>query len=324
MKHGETDRPLGVLWLGEEAEELWGLARRPRIAWIESTERYGDAREIAERLGPDVIVLYRSPSDLTALETIPALRRQFPNIALLYLAGRESTRLGAEAAWHGADEVGSDEIAASPELWERALRRAQRRHRARTRLAIEQRRLKAEAITDSLTGAYNRRFFDAQLSREIGRSHRYSEPLSLLMLDLDHFKQINDNYGHQVGDRVLQEIVQVTRRTIRTSDLLARFGGEEFTLILPSTDPAGAAHLAERLLQRIARHAFPIEDGERKQGVTVSIGLAYYSGADEEISPETFVNVADRALYRAKQDGRNRLGLMSESGERSRSVEAEG
>ncbi|MEQ8768691.1 MAG: GGDEF domain-containing protein, partial [Planctomycetota bacterium] len=225
------------------------------------------------------------------------------------------------AAYLGADEVTGPHATDSPTALLGAIRMALRRRGLRQKLAADHRRFQAEAVTDSLTGAYNRRFFDSQLTKEISRSRRYDSPVSLLMVDVDHFKVINDSFGHQVGDRVLQEMVQVIRRTIRTPDLLARFGGEEFALILPSTGPRGAAHLGERLLQRIARHPFPLGEGGVPQTVTVSIGLATYDGAVQDFGVDEFVALVDRALYRAKQEGRNRLARVQP--QRSESAEAE-
>ena len=163
--------------------------------------------------------------------------------------------------------------------------------------------LRLLADTDPLTGIANRRAFMAKLGEEYGRAQRYRHPLSVLMLDLDHFKQINDRHGHGKGDDVLRGVAQAVTREIRFSDCFARMGGEEFAILLPESDFDAASHFAERLRQLVADLAFNSTRGVFS--ITVSIGVA---GLREDIlSPDALFNEADRSLYRAKADGRNRV-----------------
>lgn len=167
-------------------------------------------------------------------------------------------------------------------------------------------RLEALALTDPLTHLLNRRALTDRLIEELERARRYSSLVTLLMVDLDHFKRINDTHGHLVGDDVLRDIAALLRAAVRSVDLVARYGGEEFVVVLPETPSAGALTFAERLRERIADHVFPdfVPLGLR---LTASIGVATYPSAGVESAEDLFAR-ADEALYRAKAEGRDRVG----------------
>lgn len=165
--------------------------------------------------------------------------------------------------------------------------------------------LRETSIRDSLTGLYNRREFDRRLRDELKRCSRYHHPLSLLMLDLDHFKAINDGYGHPVGDKVLREVTKIIKNEVRDSEeMVARYGGEEFAVIMPETDKLGAAVLAQRIRAAVAAYTFSADE-THPLNVTVSIGLAGFP--NDADSTEKLIVAADRALYAAKRAGRNRV-----------------
>ena len=168
--------------------------------------------------------------------------------------------------------------------------------------------LEHETFTDPLTGVYNRRFMEQRLGEEVSKARRYSFQLSVLLLDLDYFKRVNDEHGHQAGDQSLIEISALLHEQLRDSDILSRYGGEEFLIIAPSTGPAEATLLAERLRARIEAHSF-LKDYEGIQkpdlSITVSIGVASFGEATG--SEEVLIGNADKNLYRAKNDGRNRV-----------------
>jgi diguanylate cyclase (GGDEF)-like protein len=163
--------------------------------------------------------------------------------------------------------------------------------------------------TDALTGLANRRFFDFMLSREIGRARRYGRALSLMMLDIDYFKKINDTYGHPAGDTILKTMGELLRNLFRKTDLATRYGGEEFIIILPETSLDVVAQMAERFRDAVSRTRFATDNGY--VSLTVSIGLASLPGQDAEGAvPETdLIQAADQALYRAKTKGRNRVEI---------------
>lgn len=158
------------------------------------------------------------------------------------------------------------------------------------------------AITDPLTGLYNRRFFDNVLKKELTEGKRYGQSVSCLMMDIDHFKRINDTFGHETGDSVLKEIAASLRTLLREVDTIARWGGEEFIVMMPHTDINGALVPASRILKAIADRIFAKIPDEH---ITVSIGLA--CSGETQNTPDILVNAADLALYEAKKKGRNRI-----------------
>jgi two-component system, cell cycle response regulator len=160
------------------------------------------------------------------------------------------------------------------------------------------------AITDALTGLYNRRYMETHAGTLVEQANSRGKPLTVLVLDIDHFKHINDTYGHDAGDDVLRDFAVRIRKSIRGIDLACRYGGEEFVVIMPETDLAVATMVAERLRRRIAGESFPIQQGARSLEVTISIGIASLAAGD---TAAEVLKRADQALYRAKRDGRNRV-----------------
>jgi two-component system cell cycle response regulator len=161
------------------------------------------------------------------------------------------------------------------------------------------------AITDGLTGLHNRRYMETHLGTLVEQATQRGKPLSLLMLDIDYFKSVNDTHGHDAGDDVLREFALRIRRSVRNIDLACRLGGEEFVIVMPETDMTVAAMVAERLRRRIAGEPFPVQQGTKLLNVTLSIGIAALTSAVD--TPTTILKRADQALYRAKRDGRNRV-----------------
>lgn len=161
------------------------------------------------------------------------------------------------------------------------------------------------AITDQLTGLHNRRYMEGHLKTLLERSAMDNRPLAFLIIDIDFFKAINDTYGHDVGDRVLQEFAKRVNVNVRTVDLACRYGGEEFVVIMPDTDLSFAYMVAERLRVQIANEAVPIDKPPGSIKLTISIGVTSTEGPAD--TPEDMLRRADQALYRAKRDGRNRV-----------------
>jgi two-component system cell cycle response regulator len=174
--------------------------------------------------------------------------------------------------------------------------------------AVSHERLKLDGLTDALTGIANRRFFERRVVEEAERWRRTRLSLSCLVVDIDHFKKINDRYGHQAGDKVLQQVARELEAVLRSSDVLARYGGEEFVLLLPATDLREAAEIANRIRQNVATIHFEQAD-LRDISVTASVGVACLGTAQrEEAHPgEVLFRYADQALYSAKNSGRNRV-----------------
>jgi len=173
-----------------------------------------------------------------------------------------------------------------------------------------QKRLLSLATIDDLTHLYNRRYFFVRFHQELERARRYQRPLSCLILDIDHFKVVNDTYGHLTGDQVLQDIAQILQKQCRQSDLIGRYGGEEMIILLPETDAAGALAIAERIREAIRAHETVNGQGQPIR-VTVSIGVANFQGSELAGLNDTdrIIQHADDALLQAKKAGRNRTVL---------------
>ena len=163
--------------------------------------------------------------------------------------------------------------------------------------------LRKLAYRDGLTGLYNHRYFQEVLEAELDRTNRYKNPLSLLFIDIDFFKKVNDTYGHIIGDQVLQEISQQLTKLVRKCDLVSRYGGEEFTVIMPETTLSSARTMAQRLRRGIEQHKIQLKDNSIS--VTISIGLICTELLSEEQHRSVIIDMGDQALYQAKRKGRN-------------------
>ncbi len=172
-------------------------------------------------------------------------------------------------------------------------------------------RVRQLGLTDPLTQVNNRRYFDQRLGEEAARVQRHQHPLSCMFLDVDHFKRINDTHGHQAGDRVLQQVAKLIGKQLRHSDILSRYGGEEFVVLLPNTPLDDGREIAERIRQGIASHRFDIGSEETTLKLTISIGLCCLLEIPQGVAPlgyaENLVACADQAVYQAKETGRNRV-----------------
>jgi diguanylate cyclase (GGDEF)-like protein len=272
------------------------LARGPRAEMI---------REAAYGLGPNAPgAHHRFGGDATAIQADPPsptlITSEAPELAdgrfpthLLVLPLQRAGHLVGTMEFYLVDPppIGSEEIELLTAV---AATAASAIHHAQLYRTQEQ-----TSLTDELTRLPNRRYLAGRLTQEMQRARRHGQPMAFMMVDLDHFKKVNDTHGHLVGDAVLAELAQVLQRSLRESDVCARYGGEEFGCILHSTGPEGAHTLAERLRASIERASFPA--GLR---LTASIGVAA-TGLPDELP--LLVDQADRALYEAKHTGRNRV-----------------
>ena len=172
------------------------------------------------------------------------------------------------------------------------------------------RQLKELSIRDGLTSLFNRRYFDGRLEEEIQRARRYGRKFALEMVDIDRFKELNDKYGHTCGDEILKQIARIMTEVTRESDIVCRYGGEEFSILLIEVDEASAHNHAERLRETVASYAFSNGPGPLNERVTVSVGLAFFprDATDQRV----LVECADSALYAAKRGGRNQVRSSSE------------
>jgi diguanylate cyclase (GGDEF)-like protein len=249
--------------------------------------------------GVDVVLLDLGLPDAQGLSAFENVYAISPNVPIIVLTGHDDDDLAMEAVHKGAqDYLVKGQIAGS--LLQRAIRYAIERKRAAEELKRLNELLERQATTDPLTGILNRLKFNHTLNAEIQRSKRYAMPLSLIMFDIDHFKNINDSHGHHAGDKVLREIVELVKENIRVHDFFARWGGEEFMIMATNTVLDNARLLAEHLRLKIGRHHI--------QGVgrvTCSFGVAQLINDTED----QLMQRVDHALYQAKANGRDRVEI---------------
>ncbi|HEX7479732.1 MAG TPA: diguanylate cyclase [Polyangiales bacterium] len=172
-------------------------------------------------------------------------------------------------------------------------------------------RLEQLAVLDDLTGLYNYRYLHTRLNEEFKRAERYREPLACVMVDIDYFKRINDRYGHDAGDAVLRETSARIRKAVREIDVVTRYGGEEFLLVLPSTNFSGALAVADRVWRAVGGETFALTNNAER--VSISLGVAVFPSRDIK-SKDQLLKAADRALYQAKGDGRDRICVYQHQG----------
>lgn len=256
-----------------------------------------EAIELAKQNPPAVILLDLEMPEVDGFEVLRALKDNPStlHVPVIVLTGRG----GSEDKVTAFDLGAIDYVTKPCDLGEL---------RARLRSALRLDRLlkllAERAEVDGLTGLGNRASFNRRWAEKVAEHHRYKTPLSLMMIDADHFKRINDTYGHPAGDEVLQQIAQVLQRECRMTDVVCRYGGEEFVMILPNTSDTESHVLAERIRTTIAGIKWPRHPDAP---VTVSLGVAGTDGTLCELAPEQWLEVADKNLYQAKHSGRNRV-----------------
>ncbi len=280
------------------------------------------ATELTRRCRPDVIILDSIvPYGHIRQEAVMSMRhllRFQTEQAFIILTREEDQAAAVYALQEGAsDYLLIDQVQHDPVYLYRAIKNAVQRKQlerefARTVELLRQRNGELEMLnqqlwklshTDELTGYFNRRHIVSRMEEEISRGLRYEMPLSVVLADIDHFKRINDTFGHLIGDRALQTIADLFRSKLRESDLIGRFGGEEFLLILPHTDLAGAEAFCHRLRDHVEKHPLQLSD----QSITMTASFGVSTLSPEVDTSQKLLRIADRNLYRAKYLGRNRV-----------------
>ncbi len=303
-----TGGQAALLWVDSRVLEALGSPRERNLGLIEVGEgkhlvaRGRVADEIRDWEGSSAPIVSLAGTDMVIPGARGGVKILEPDCGALAEPGRVAMLHTLADLASGLADLAADQVDAE--------RRADALEETRARFREQNILLRELAVVDDLTGLRNRRFFDGRLQYELDRFLRYPVPLALIVMDIDHFKQVNDTHGHPVGDEVLRQLARICTPLVRRVDLLARIGGEEFALLMPNTKLAGAEAVAVRLLNRIASSRFRVEQVELK--VTVSMGLATAEPGWEG-DPAQLFRAADQALYRAKLDGRNRVVVAMNS-----------
>lgn len=291
------DDPGDVLLLQEMLEQQGCKAR------LVVVERLAAGINYLQQNSCDAVFLDMNLPDSSGLPTITRLLAVAPTIPIIVLTGQSDESFGVEAV-----KAGAQDYLLKGDIDGRILKRAMfyAVERKKLEIALKQTRdlFERQARIDYLTGIYNRMMFNELLEAEMQRARRYASDLSLIMFDLDHFKKINDTYGHAIGDHVLKEVARLVSENLRAHDIFARWGGEEFMVLAPKCDQNQVAVLAEKLRSLCAAHDFG-----NGLGITVSFGVTRFQ-ADDTL--ESFTARADDSLYRAKEGGRNRVESSSD------------
>jgi two-component system cell cycle response regulator len=296
---------------------------RTQLDWlVEVLEKEGyavqtaiDGRDAIRKVrteSPDLVLLDMILPDMSGLEVLRLIKPTDDSQFLPVII--QSSKSDIDSKVEGL-RIGAHDFLVKPFAEQELVARCANMLRIKQlqeRLRDAQRKLEEQSVTDGLTGLKNRRFFDERLHEEFRRAQRYGDTLSLIMIDLDHFKDVNDRHGHPAGDVVLRDAAALIRASIRDPDICARYGGEEFAVILPKTHMTGALAVAERIWKELGNKEYVVAangtPAPRKVRVTASLGIAFYPSKDIS-SGELLVRFADQALYNAKRGGRNSICL---------------
>ena len=327
LEQAHSEEPISVLVVDDDPMTLLSLKhllkKSGKTAY--TAEDGGSALEIAIKNQPDMVITDWKMPEISGIELCRMLRNTSitKHIYIIMLTGRETDDEQVQALDAGADDFVIKPFVprvldAKISSGERIIRFQQMINRDReviqkyaARLASANKKLQTMAMTDVLTNLPNRRSAMKQLKQSVAEAQRHSEPLSCIMLDVDHFKSVNDRYGHDSGDHVLKELSAALKKTLRSYDVISRMGGEEFLIICDRSTLQDTKQLAERLRYAVENLEIVLEDGQSVR-ITVSLGIAAWNEHME--SGEDMTRIADNALYRAKEAGRNKV-MAAEEGE---------
>lgn len=308
----DADSRTPVILVADDEPVNLALIKR-RLEWeeyrVETAEDGGQAVESAKRLLPDLIILDVMMPVLDGLQACRLLKEDplTRDIPVIFLSALDDTDTKVNGLALGANDYISKPFRVEELLARVAVAIRLKRERDLLQESAEELRRRAEAasemsMTDALTGLLNRYGLRRALQRELSEARRYTRPLSCLLLDIDYFKSINDTHGHAAGDAALMQAARVLTESVRGSDVVCRYGGEEFLVVAPETDARGAHALAEKIRLAISSRLFG--DGERAFALTLSAGVAELHPGE---SGNDMIARADLALYQAKQRGRDRV-----------------
>jgi two-component system cell cycle response regulator len=300
------DRQVNVLSVedsDQDFENIQTSLRDQNSIHLKRAQNFIEALNILKKDRIDVVLMDYLLPDGNGLDFMRNIKTSGKEVPVIVVTGQGDEVIASRFIKEGAFDYFPKGRISSRSLC-RSISNTLEKARLKKEVVHAQRRLADLSIRDELTHLYNRRFFMEALEREIARAGRFKTELVLCMMDLDHFKDVNDTYGHPAGDFVLSKIGIMLSNCIRLGDYSCRYGGEEFALILPNTPLEKARNVCERFREMVAEHDFKYRSHRIK--ITISIGIANYKGYSDQ-SAEGMVSIADHALYKAKQSGRNRV-----------------
>lgn len=261
-----------------------------------------EALNAIRTIQPNLVLTDQDMPGFTGLEMLRELRGQLNYVSVIFVSGRADITMVTKAL-----RAGADDYIRKPFLFDELLARVEaclRTHDLHEELLVANQKLQDTVERDYLTGLFNMRSMYDRIDGELKRAIRYNRKLACVMIDMDHFKSVNDGNDHLFGSFVLKEVGAIIKQTMRDSDFAARYGGDEFLVVLTDTDGPGAKVFCERLREKVLKHTF--SDGRSQIRLTMSLGCAV-GDAKNSIDARQLVRKADHALYRAKEAGRNRV-----------------
>ena len=306
------DQKIRILVLEHSDEDFQALNRiladHAQIQFSRAKSIEESFQVLAQRQFDIILLEYLLP-DGNGVDFLQRLSSEGLDIPVVVVTGHGDEMTAATIIQMGAfDYLTKDRI--NDESISRTIANTLEKARFKRELRVAQEKLVEMSTKDELTGLYNHRYFREALAREVSRARRYQTDLVLCMFDLDRFKGVNDTFGHLAGDMVLSEVGAMLKKSVRESDLVCRYGGEELVAILPNTGPEKAYIVCERFRQTVAQHDFLFDQARIR--VTISAGIASYDGTADQ-SPTELLNLTDQALYQAKEMGRDRVVEYSQT-----------
>lgn len=300
----EIELPRRVLVVDDDTTNLKIMTEALKLDGyiVQQAESGERALEQVDDYDPELVLMDYNMGQLSGLDTLKVLRARKNYVAVIFVSANTDSDLVTQCL-----ESGADDFIRKPVHLTELRSRVHVRFRLKDlndQLMAANEKLQALAITDDLTGLYNMRIMYDRIENELRRAKRYNRHTSCIMMDIDHFKEVNDQHDHLFGSYVIKEMGKLIRSNMRDVDFAARYGGDEFLIVLPETNEAGTKVFTERLRQKIEKHVF--DDGKNKIQRTCSFGYAVCVAADAT-NARNLVREADHALYRAKESGRNRV-----------------
>jgi len=278
------------------------LADFPNIHFY-NCGRHADALDLLGRQPCDLVFLDYLLPDGTGPDFLHKMNRQGSPVPVVIITGQGDEMIASQMIQLGAYDYLPKHLVSRTSLL-RVINNALEKSRLKREVRQAMQKMAEMSTRDELTGLFNRRYFEEALTTEIARAQRYQTALTLCMMDIDHFKKVNDTYGHPAGDTAMKELALLLQRNLRQTDIACRYGGEEFAVLLPNTDRGPALELCERFRDLLCRHT--VIHADKTFQLTLSIGITAFSEADDA-RLSGLVDRADKALYMAKQKGRNRI-----------------